>query len=94
MASQSQCWRGAHGFGGDTARALGAIEAPAPVMAPPLDLYNPVEAAQWAAAHIRHARFVEIPSDWGHQSASAADNESASWLNRQIREFLELRQPG
>ena len=41
------------------------------------------------AAHMRQARMVEIPSDWGHQSASAADAESASWLNRQIREFLE-----
>jgi len=81
------------GFGGDTVRALGAIEVRTLVLAPPLDLYNPVEAAQWAAAHIRHSRFVEIPSDWGHQSASAADGESAAWLNREIREFLEVSQP-
>lgn len=76
------------GFEGDTARALSAIRAQTLVLAPPLDLYNPAEAAQWAAAHIPGARMVEIPSVWGHQSASAADPGAAAWINRVIGQFL------
>jgi homoserine O-acetyltransferase len=76
------------GYAGDTARALSAIRAETLVLAPPLDLYNPAEAALWAAAHIPGARMVEIPSVWGHQSASAADAGAAAWLNRVIGEFL------
>ncbi|HEY6132785.1 MAG TPA: alpha/beta fold hydrolase, partial [Rubrivivax sp.] len=66
---------GTPGFAGDTARALAAISAPTLVLAPPLDLYNPVESARFAAACIPGAQLVEIPSEWGHQSASAADAE-------------------
>ncbi len=76
------------GFGGDVVAALRSIAAPTLVLAPALDLYNPVEAARFAADHIPGARFVPIPSAWGHQSASAADPDAASFLNRAIRDFL------
>ena len=76
------------GFDGDTARALSAIQARTLVLAPPLDLYNPAEAARWAAGHIAAARMLEIPSVWGHQSASAANPEDAEWINRTVGEFL------
>ncbi len=76
------------GFNGDTARALAAIRAPTLVLAPPLDLYNPVEAAHWAAQHIPGAVLREIPSNWGHQSASAADPLADAWLNAQIGAFV------
>ncbi len=76
------------GFGGDTARALAAIRAATLVLAPPLDLYNPVEAARWAAERIPGAVLREIPSDWGHQSASAADPQAAAWLNTEIAAFV------
>ena len=76
------------GFEGDTARALGSIRAQTLVLAPPLDLYNPAEAARWAASHIPAARFEEIPSDWGHQSASAADPQADAWLNMELNAFL------
>ena len=79
---------GTPGFGGDTARGLASITAPTLVLAPSLDLYNPVEAARWAAAHIPRAMLDQIPSVWGHQAASAADAAAAEWLNRRIRSFL------
>ena len=79
---------GTAGFAGDTARALAAIRAATLVLAPPLDLYNPVQAAHWAAQHIPDALLREIPSDWGHQSASAADPRADAWLNAEIAAFV------
>ena len=76
------------GFAGDTVRALAAIRAATMVLAPPLDLYNPVEAARWAAERIPGAVLREIPSDWGHQSASAADPQAAAWINTEIAAFV------
>ena len=76
------------GFAGDTVRALASIRAATLVLTPPLDLYNPVEAARWAAERIPGAELREIPSDWGHQSASAADPQAAAWLNTEIAAFV------
>jgi homoserine O-acetyltransferase len=76
------------GFNGDTKAALAGIKARTLVLAPPLDLYNPAEAARVAAAGIPGARFEEIPSNRGHQSASAARIENGEWLNDKIRMFL------
>ncbi len=76
------------GFGGDTVRALQSVPVPALVLAPALDLYNSAEAARFAASAMPQARFVEIPSCWGHQSASAADPDAAAFLNREIAGFL------
>jgi homoserine O-acetyltransferase len=79
------------GFGGDTAAALASIRAPTLVAAPPLDLYNPAAAARRAAAGIPGARYVELDTDWGHQSASAADAASAARLDALVREWLDGR---
>lgn len=79
---------GTASFEGDTARALAAVRAATLILAPPLDLYNPVEAAQWAAARIPDALLREIPSDWGHQAASAADAQADVWLNAEIAAFM------
>ena len=76
------------GFGGDTVGALQSVSMPALVLAPALDLYNSAEAARFAANAMPRARFVEIPSCWGHQSASAADPDAAAFLNREIAGFL------
>ncbi len=76
------------GFGGDTRKALQSVPMPVLVLAPPLDLYNPAEAARSAAQSMPRARFVEIPSAWGHQSASAADSSAAVFLNETIGRFL------
>ena len=77
------------GFGGDTRQAMQSVTLPALVLAPPLDLYNPAAAARWAAQAMPNALFVEIPSSWGHQAASAADASAASFLNETIGRFLQ-----
>lgn len=76
------------GLAGGTVAALGGIRARALLMAPPLDLFNPASAARAAAAAIAGARFVEIPSQQGHQAATSLKAEDAAFLNRTIGEFL------
>jgi homoserine O-acetyltransferase len=75
-------------FAGDTQRALASIKAKALVLAPPLDLFNPCESARAAADTIPGARFVEIPSEQGHQAATQLRSEDAAFLNRTIGAFL------
>jgi homoserine O-acetyltransferase len=77
------------GASGDTAAALASIPANVLILAPPLDLFNPAEAARWAAQHITGARFVEIPSVQGHQAATSTRPEDAAFLNRVIGDFLQ-----
>jgi homoserine O-acetyltransferase/O-succinyltransferase len=72
--------------GADT--ALATVKARALIVAPPLDLFNPVESARAAAAAIREALFVEIPSVQGHQAATSLKEDDANALDRAIREFL------
>ncbi|HWH47784.1 MAG TPA: alpha/beta fold hydrolase [Burkholderiales bacterium] len=72
----------------DTASALASIRAKALLLAPPLDLFNPAQAARDAAAAIPGAQFVEIPSVQGHQAATSTKPEDAAFLNRVIAEFL------
>jgi homoserine O-acetyltransferase/O-succinyltransferase len=76
------------GFEGDTETALTSIKAKTLVLAPPLDLFNPAQAARAAAAQIPGAQFIEIPSVQGHQAATSTRAEDASFLNRVIGEFL------
>jgi len=77
---------------GLTGDALASIEVPVLIAAPPLDLFNPVESAQWAANKIAHARFVEIPSVQGHQAATATRVEDSQFLNELIGEFLSVEE--
>jgi homoserine O-acetyltransferase len=72
----------------NTSAALACVKAKTLILAPPLDLYNPVACAQWAASQITGAQFLEIPSIWGHQSASAGDPGAGEFLNQSIGLFL------
>ncbi len=76
------------GAGGDVASALTRVRATTLILAPPVDLFNPAESARIAARQIPGARFVEIPSQQGHQAATATRADDAAFLNRVIREFL------
>jgi homoserine O-acetyltransferase len=78
------------GHNGDIISALASIQARTLILAPLLDLYNPVEAARHAAAAIPGASFVEIPSRQGHQSASGLKTEDATFLNARIGAFLGI----
>jgi homoserine O-acetyltransferase len=77
------------GFGGNVAVALGSIRARALILAPPLDLFNPVQSAQEAADAIAGATLIEIPSVQGHQAATSLKAEDAGFLNEEIGEFLK-----
>lgn len=68
--------------------ALASVNVPVLIAAPALDLFNPVESARQAAQLIPKARFVEIPSNQGHQAATATRAEDAAFLNLIIGEFL------
>jgi homoserine O-acetyltransferase len=76
------------GFGGDWERALASIAARTLVMAPPLDLYNPVECAAEAAQRIPGARLAVIPSLEGHQAANVSTPEDVEFMNGEIGRFL------
>jgi homoserine O-acetyltransferase len=72
------------------AAALRAVAAPALIATPTLDLYNPESEseARRAACLLPKSRLVELPSSFGHQAASHADEASARLLNREIALFL------
>jgi len=76
------------GFDGDTRAALASIGVPALILAPPLDVFNPVQAAREAAEAIPAATLVEIPSVQGHQAAATASQNDVTFLNDRIGVFL------
>lgn len=76
------------GFDGNTTVALTSIQARTLILAPPLDLFNPVQCAQEAADAIPSAALVEIPSVQGHQSAGTASADDVAFLNDEIGAFL------
>ena len=74
--------------GGCDHDALGRVKARALLLAPPLDLYNPPSGVREAAAAMRDARFIEIPSIHGHQCTSGSDPADVDFLNAGIAGFL------
>jgi homoserine acetyltransferase len=69
------------GLQGDTGRALASIAAEMLILAPPLDLLNPVAAAHASAARIQRTRFVEIPSFRGHYPTTSLAPGDSAFLN-------------
>lgn len=74
--------------GGCDSGALRRVTASALLMAPALDLYNPSLGVLETAAAIPRARFVQIPSNHGHQCTSGSDPADVHFLNARIGEFL------
>jgi homoserine O-acetyltransferase len=66
-------------YGGDFAKALGAITARAVILPGATDLYFQVEDNRREVALMKNAELKVIPSDWGHRAgnpmASAADRD-------------------
>ncbi len=71
----------------DVGRTAGIV-AEVLVLAPSLDLYNPVDEARDLAAAIPGARFIELPGDEGHRSASGVAAAPTAVLQESIRAFL------
>jgi len=76
-----------------TEGALASIRAATLILAPPLDLFNPVQCAHEAADGIPGAILVEIPSPQGHQAASSLREEDVAFLNEEIGAFVDALPP-
>lgn len=76
------------GWEGDTVAALRQIKAQTVVLAPPLDLYNPVASAEFAARSILNCTLLIIPTNHGHSGASARQSANGAAINQFIRLFL------
>jgi len=76
-------------YGGDLAKALGAITAKAIVMPCETDLYFTVEDNRREVARMPNAELRPIPSIWGHRAGNPMFNpEDAKFINDAVSELL------
>jgi homoserine O-acetyltransferase len=76
------------GCNGSSAEALARIKARLLVLAPDLDLYNPVFEARDVVSATPSAKLVRLPGTAGHQSASGVESDSTRALRAAIADFL------
>lgn len=76
-------------YNGDYKAALGAIRAKAYVMPGQTDLYFPPEDSRNEVDNMPNARFVPIPSIWGHFAGGPGTNPvDIKFLDDQLKELL------
>ena len=76
-------------YGGNLAKALGAIRAQALVMPGETDLYFTVDYIRREVAQMPHAELRAIPSIWGHRAGNPRTNpEDFTFLQKAVRELL------
>jgi homoserine O-acetyltransferase len=76
-------------YGGDLAKALGAITARAVIMPSETDLYFRVEDNRREVALMPNAELRPIPSIWGHRAGNPTQNPTdAKFLDDAVRELL------
>jgi homoserine O-acetyltransferase/O-succinyltransferase len=76
-------------YGGDFAKALGAIKAQAYVMPGRTDLYFPPEDSEFETAHMPNAKLVPIESVWGHFAGGPGTNpDDVAFLDAKLNELL------
>jgi homoserine O-acetyltransferase len=75
-------------YGGDLARALGAIEARAIVMPAEHDLYFPPQDSAAEVACLRHGELRPIPSVWGHWAGGGHDRDATALIDGALLELL------
>lgn len=93
LLSQLRTWQTADisltpGYGGDLAKALGAIKAKAVLSPGAKDLYFPAEDMAWEAAQMPNAQCRPIPGPWGHFSEVGIDPACNDFLSTSIRGLL------
>jgi homoserine O-acetyltransferase/O-succinyltransferase len=78
---------------GDIDRALAAIQAKTLVMPSQTDLYFTPEDCAAEAAKIPDAKYLPIPSLWGHRAGNPYQNpEDAAFIGNAVRELLLVPQ--
>ncbi|HEY2838322.1 MAG TPA: alpha/beta fold hydrolase [Pirellulales bacterium] len=76
-------------YRGDIDRALGAIRATTLIMPSETDLYFTPEDSEAEAQRIPNARFLPIPSIWGHRAGNPAKNPvDERFIRAAIEELL------
>lgn len=76
-------------YGGDYAKALGAITAKAYVMPGQTDLYFPPEDSQIEVEHMPDASFIPVPSIWGHFAGGPGLNPvDVAFIDGKLKELL------
>ncbi len=76
------------GFGGSLDSALRSIKAKAVVMAGQTDLYFTAADIEAEAGQIPGARFVTIPSIWGHMAGLGLNQVDNQFIDKEIRALL------
>jgi homoserine O-acetyltransferase/O-succinyltransferase len=76
-------------YGGDFKAALAAIKAKAYVTPGQTDLYFPPEDSELEVAHMPNAKFVTIPSLWGHFAGGPGTNpKDVDFIDAKLKSFL------
>lgn len=76
-------------FNGNFEKALAAIKAKAIVMPGQTDLYFPPEDSQYEVKHMPNAKFLPIPSIWGHFAGGPGTNpEDVKFLDNVLKELM------
>ncbi|MCC6468896.1 MAG: alpha/beta fold hydrolase, partial [Alphaproteobacteria bacterium] len=77
-------------YGGDLAKALGAIRARVLLMPGATDLYFRVADNEAELKHLRQAELTPIPSIWGHRAGNPLQNPAdAQFIRAQVRRWLD-----
>ncbi len=77
-------------YGGDLAKALGAIEARVLLLPGETDLYFRVADNAAELPHLRHGALRPIPSIWGHRAGNPVSNPvDTAFLREAVRAWLE-----
>jgi homoserine O-acetyltransferase len=76
-------------FNGNFEKALAAVKARAIVMPGQTDLYFPPEDSQYEVKHMPNAKFLPIPSIWGHFAGGPGTNpEDVKFLDNVLKELM------
>jgi len=76
------------GFNGDSETALASIKSDVLYMACETDQYFHIDALKWEAERMPGAKFVVLPSLWGHMAGAGNSEEDAHFINDQVMDFL------
>ena len=76
-------------YGGDLAKALGAITADALIMPSTTDLYFRVADNEREVVHMKRARLRPIESIWGHRAGNPSQNPADdAFIDREVKALL------